>query len=188
MRLIKRNCRADGSHFSSTLRDAERHQGYDPSGGAVGCRVSEADYDAWLIDICRGDQFGSAFVEPQSEFENPALIDYRAVKPVRIFESGAILLYLAEKFGRSIPLDVVGHMECMSRLFWQVGSAAYLGVVLRISITKGRSSWSTRSTDSQWRRSGSFTFSTSASPDVHSFLEKTIRLPISLAFPRLVSI
>ena len=97
--------------------------------------------------------------------------------------SGAILLYLAEKFGRSIPLDVVGHMECMSRLFWQVGSAAYLGVVLRISITKGRSSWSTRSTDSQWRRSGSFTFSTSASPDVHSFPEKTIRLPISLPSP-----
>ena len=71
VRLIKRNYRADGSHFSSTLRDAERHQGYDPSGGAVGCRVSEADYDAWLIDICRGDQFGPAFVDlnPNSKIQ-----------------------------------------------------------------------------------------------------------------------
>ncbi len=72
----------------------------------------------------------------------PARIDDDAVKPVRIFESGAISLFLAEKFGRFIPLDVAGRIECMSWLFWQVGSAAYLGVVLRISITKGLSSWS----------------------------------------------
>ena len=70
------------------------------------------------------------------EFPNskiPALIDYGAVKPVRIFESGAILLYLAEKFGRFIPLAVVGRMECISWLLWQVGSAPYLGEGLRIS-------------------------------------------------------
>ena len=84
VRLIKRNYRADGSHFSSTLRDAERHQGYDPSGGAVGCRVSEADYDAWLIDIYKGDQSGSGFVDLNPNSKIPALIDYGAVKPVRI--------------------------------------------------------------------------------------------------------
>ena len=71
---------------------------------AVGCRVSEADYDTWLIDIYKGDQFGSGFVDLNPNSKIPALIDYGAVKPVRIFESGAILLYLAEKFGRFIPL------------------------------------------------------------------------------------
>ena len=89
--------------------------------------VNEADYDAWLIDIYKGDQFGSGFVDLNPNSKIPALIDYGADKPVRIFESGAILLYLAEKFGRFIPLDVVGRMECMSWLFWQVGSAPYLG-------------------------------------------------------------
>jgi glutathione S-transferase len=119
VRVIKRNYRADGSHFSSTLRGrrtASRLRS-DPSGGAVGCRVSEAVYDAWLIDIYKGDQFGSGFVDLNPNSKIPALIDYGAVKPVRIFESGANLLYLAEKFGRFIPLDVVGRMKYMSWLF-----------------------------------------------------------------------
>jgi len=84
--------------------DAERHQGYDPSGGAVGCRVSEAVYDAWLIDIYKGDQFGSGFVDLNPNSKIPALIDYGASSPFRIFESGAILLYLAESSASSSPL------------------------------------------------------------------------------------
>ena len=79
--------------------------------------VSGAEYNAWLIDIYEGDQFGSGFVDLNPNSKIPALIDYGAVKPVRIFESGANLLYLAEKFGRFIPLDVVGRMKYMSWLF-----------------------------------------------------------------------
>lgn len=117
MRLIK-GITARTAAISALLSgDAEPHQGYDPSGGAVGCRVSEADYDAWRIDFYKGDQFGSGFVDLNPNSKIPALIDYGAVKAVRIFESGANLLYLAEKFGRFIPLDVVGRMEYMSWLF-----------------------------------------------------------------------
>jgi GST-like protein len=89
--------------------------------------VSEADYDAWLIDINKGDQFSSGFVELNPNSKIPALIDYGAERPVRIFESGAILLYLAEKFGRFIPKSMPERMECLSWLFWQVGSAPYVG-------------------------------------------------------------
>jgi len=92
---------------------------------AVG--VVEAEYDAWLIDIFQGDQFGSGFVELNPNSKIPALIDYGAEKPVRVFESGAILLYLAEKFGLFIPGDSPGRMDCLSWLFWQMGSAPYLG-------------------------------------------------------------
>lgn len=88
---------------------------------------SEAAYDAWLIDIYTGDQFGSGFVDLNPNSKIPAPIDYGTDKPVRIFASGSILLYLAKKFGRFIPLAAVGRMECMSWLFWQVGSAPYLG-------------------------------------------------------------
>jgi GST-like protein len=92
---------------------------------AVG--FAEADYDAWLIDIGQSDQFGSGFVDLNPNSKIPALIDYGAERPVRVFESGAILLYLAEKFGRFIPSNAPERMECLSWLFWQVGSAPYLG-------------------------------------------------------------
>jgi GST-like protein len=92
---------------------------------AVG--AGEAEYDAWLIDIFQGDQFGSGFVELNPNSKIPALIDYGAEKPVRVFESGAILLYLAEKFGLFIPGDIPARMDCLSWLFWQMGSAPYLG-------------------------------------------------------------
>jgi GST-like protein len=92
---------------------------------AVG--AGEAEYDAWLIDIFQGDQFGSGFVELNPNSKIPALIDYGAEKPVRVFESGAILLYLAEKFGLFIPNDIPARMDCLSWLFWQMGSAPYLG-------------------------------------------------------------
>lgn len=92
---------------------------------AVG--VQDADYDAWLIDIFKGDQFGSGFVELNPNAKIPALVDYGPPSPVRIFESGAILLYLAEKFDRFLPKNMAERMTCLSWLFWQVGSAPYVG-------------------------------------------------------------
>jgi GSH-dependent disulfide-bond oxidoreductase len=89
--------------------------------------VQDADYDAWLIDIFKGDQFGSGFVELNPNAKIPALVDYGPPEPVRIFESGAILLYLAEKFDRFLPKDMPQRMKCLSWLFWQVGSAPYVG-------------------------------------------------------------
>jgi len=86
-----------------------------------------AQYDAYLIDISEGDQFGSGFVAANPNSKIPALIDNSTSTPVRLFESGAILLHLAEKFGVLIPSDPVRRAECMSWLFWQMGSAPYLG-------------------------------------------------------------
>lgn len=86
-----------------------------------------AEYDAWLIRIGDGDQFGSGFVEINPNSKIPALMDRSGEKPVRIFESGAILTYLAEKFGAFLPTDPAKRAECFSWLFWQVGSAPYLG-------------------------------------------------------------
>ena len=86
-----------------------------------------AEYDAWLINIGEGDQFSSGFVEVNPNSKIPALEDRSDDEPIRIFESGAILLHLAEKFGAFIPTDPAGRAECLSWLFWQVGSAPFLG-------------------------------------------------------------
>ena len=86
-----------------------------------------AEYDAWLIEINNGDQFGSGFVKVNPNSKIPALIDHGAAAPIRIFESGAILLYLAEKFKSLLPVDPPSRAECLSWLFWQMGSAPYLG-------------------------------------------------------------
>jgi GSH-dependent disulfide-bond oxidoreductase len=86
-----------------------------------------AEYDAWLIRIGDGDQFGSGFVEVNPNSKIPALLDRSGPKPIRVFESGAILLYLAEKFGAFLPAEVSARAECLSWLFWQMGSAPYLG-------------------------------------------------------------
>ena len=86
-----------------------------------------AEYDAWLIRIGNGDQFGSGFVEINPNSKIPALMDYSINPPVRVFESGAILMYLAEKFGEYLPTDYSERAECLSWLFWQMGSAPYLG-------------------------------------------------------------
>ncbi|MEC5207661.1 GST-like protein [Vogesella perlucida] len=86
-----------------------------------------AEYDAWLIRIQQGDQFGSGFVEVNPNSKIPALMDHSGEQPVRVFESGAILLYLAEKFGAFLPQDVAGRTETLNWLFWQMGSAPYLG-------------------------------------------------------------
>lgn len=88
---------------------------------------SEAEYDAWLINIGKGDQFGSGFVEINPNSKIPALLDRSGATPIRIFESGSILLYLAEKFGEFLPKDIVGRTETLNWLFWQMGSAPYLG-------------------------------------------------------------
>ncbi len=88
---------------------------------------SGAEYDAWLIRIQQGDQFGSGFVEVNPNSKIPALMDHSSEQPVRVFESGAILLYLAEKFGALLPQDVAGRTETLNWLFWQMGSAPYLG-------------------------------------------------------------
>ncbi|MBB2205280.1 glutathione-dependent disulfide-bond oxidoreductase [Gluconacetobacter takamatsuzukensis] len=86
-----------------------------------------AEYDAWLINIGAGDQFGSGFVAVNPNSKIPAMVDHSEPEPVRIFESGSILLYLAEKFGAFLPQDRAGRTECLNWLFWQVGSAPYLG-------------------------------------------------------------
>ncbi|KAA0970406.1 glutathione-dependent disulfide-bond oxidoreductase [Aureimonas fodinaquatilis] len=86
-----------------------------------------AEYDAWLIRISEGEQFGSGFVDVNPNSKIPALLDRSSEKPVRVFESGAILLYLAEKFGEFLPQDPAERAETLSWLFWQIGSAPYLG-------------------------------------------------------------
>lgn len=87
----------------------------------------EAEYDAWLININSGDQFGSGFVAANPNSKIPALMDHSGDEPIRVFESGAILLYLAEKFEAFIPTDPSNKAECLSWLFWNIGSAPFLG-------------------------------------------------------------
>ena len=87
----------------------------------------DAEYDAWLINISEGDQFGSGFVSVNPNSKIPALLDRSGPTPIRIFESGAILVHLAEKFGAFLPTDPAQRAETLSWLFWQMGSAPYLG-------------------------------------------------------------
>ena len=88
---------------------------------------SGAEYDAWLIRINEGDQFSSGFVEVNPNSKIPALLDRSAQPEIRVFESGSILLYLAEKFGELLPTDPAGRTETLNWLFWQMGAAPYLG-------------------------------------------------------------
>ena len=87
----------------------------------------EAEYDAWLIKIGDGDQFGSGFVDVNPNSKIPALLDRSGAKPIRVFESGAILVHLAEKFGVFLPTEPAARAETLSWLFWQMGSAPFLG-------------------------------------------------------------
>ncbi|WP_340314987.1 glutathione-dependent disulfide-bond oxidoreductase [Rhizorhabdus argentea] len=89
--------------------------------------VKEAEYDAWYIDIGQGDQFTSGFVDVNPNSKIPAMVDRSGSEPIRIFESGAILVYLAEKFGVFLPQQKKARAECLSWLFWQVGSAPFVG-------------------------------------------------------------
>jgi GST-like protein len=86
-----------------------------------------AEYDAWLINIGNGDQFGSGFVKVNPDSKIPALLDRSAPQPIRVFESGSILLYLADKFGALLPKDIAPRTEALNWLFWQMGSAPYVG-------------------------------------------------------------
>jgi len=88
---------------------------------------SGAEYDAWIIRIGEGDQFGSGFVAINPNSKIPALLDRSQTPPLRLFESGSILVYLAEKFGAFLPTDIAGRSETLNWLFWQMGSAPYLG-------------------------------------------------------------
>ena len=88
---------------------------------------SAAEYDAWLIRIGEGDQFGSGFVDINPNSKIPALLDVSTDPPTRVFESGAIMLYLAEKFGKFVPMEGTARAECLSWLFFQMGSAPYIG-------------------------------------------------------------
>jgi len=87
----------------------------------------DAEYDAWLIDIFKGNQFGSGFVELNPNSKIPVLLDRSTPEPTRVFESGSILLYLARKFDAFLPKDHKGHTEAMNWLFWQVGAAPFIG-------------------------------------------------------------
>ena len=86
-----------------------------------------AEYDAWLINIGQGDQFGSGFVAINPNSKIPALMDRSGPEPIRVFESGAILMHLAEKFGAFLPHEPSARAQCLSWLFWQMGSTPYLG-------------------------------------------------------------
>jgi GST-like protein len=88
---------------------------------------TEAEYDAYLVNISEGAQFGSGFVSANPNSKIPALVDMSTTPPTRVFESGAIMLYLAEKCGAFIPTDPSQRAECLSWLFWQMGSAPFLG-------------------------------------------------------------
>ncbi|KAI8916379.1 glutathione S-transferase [Gorgonomyces haynaldii] len=85
------------------------------------------EYDAWLIEIMKQDQFGSSFVQVNPNSKIPALLDYSGSKPVRVFESVSILIYLADKYKKFIPQDFEARTECMNWLIWQVGTAPYIG-------------------------------------------------------------
>jgi GST-like protein len=106
-----------------------------PNGMKIGIMLEEllalghsgAEYDAWLIRIGDGDQFSSGFVKVNPNSKIPALLDRSGPKPIRVFESGAILVYLAEKFGALLPTEPAARAECLSWLFWQMGSAPFLG-------------------------------------------------------------
>jgi GST-like protein len=93
----------------------------------LACGHSGAEYDAWLINIREGDQFGSGFVGVNPNSKIPALMDRSGQTPIRVFESGAILIHLAEKFGAFLPTAPAARAECLSWLMWQMGSAPYLG-------------------------------------------------------------
>lgn len=128
---------AGATHDKELQRGAHPFQLYSlgtPNGQKVTILFEEllaaghdAEYDAWLIDIGKGDQFGSGFVGVNPNSKIPALMDYSGDLPVRLFESGAILMHLAEKFGAFLPQAGAERAETLSWLFWQMGSAPFVG-------------------------------------------------------------
>jgi hypothetical protein len=142
-----------------------------------------AEYDAWLIRIGEGDQFSSGFVEINPNSKIPALLDRSVEPPIRVFESGSILLYLAEKFGAFLPTDPAGRTETLNWLFWQMGAAPYLVAGSGIFTPMRRRSSSTRSTVSPWKPSVSWTSSTAVLPKARTWPVTAIPSPISRSGP-----
>ena len=128
---------AGATHDKTLPRGEHKLQLYSlatPNGQKVTIMLEEllaaghdAEYDAWLIRIGKGDQFGSDFVGINPNSKIPAMMDYAPASPIRLFESGSILMYLAEKFGAFLPTDEAGRAETLNWLFWQMGSAPYVG-------------------------------------------------------------
>ena len=128
-----------GAQFEKTLPVGKHpHQLYSlgtPNGVKVSVMfeellaagIKEAEYDAWLIKINEGEQFGSDFVKINPNSKIPAMVDHSASEPLAVFESGSILLYLAEKFQAFIPQDIKSRTECLNWLFWQMGASPYVG-------------------------------------------------------------
>ena len=112
---------------------------------------AEAEYDAWLINIGEGNQFSSGFVAINPNSKIPALADHSGPTPIRVFESGAILVHLAEKFGAFLPTEPAARAEVMSWLFWQVGATPISAAASAISTPMRRPRSNMRSTVSRWR-------------------------------------
>src|SRR5580704_13152613 len=118
---------------------------------------SGAEYDAWLINIGNGDQFGSGFVAVNPNSKIPALVDRSGSAPIRVFESGAILLYLAEKFRAFLPTEAGARAECLSWLFWQMGSAPYLGGGFAMEVKRQLDLLDRRLAESEYIAGGTYT-------------------------------
>ncbi len=131
--------------------------------------IDGAEYDAWMITIGDGDQFGSGFIEANPNSKIPALMDHSSGTPVRVFESGAILLHLAEKFDAFLPKDPSGRAECLSWLFWQMGSTPYLG--------GGFGHFYNASTATPWKSNASWMCWTVTSPTINICAARTIPSP-----------
>ena len=139
---------------------------------------SGAEYDAWLIRINEGDQFGSGFVGVNPNSKIPALMDYSEQTPQRVFESGAILLYLADKFGAFLPKDHGKRTEALNWLFWQMGRRPISAAASGISMPMRRSRSNTPSIVLQWSSSASWTCSTGSLRTINSSPATNIPSPI----------
>lgn len=136
-----------------------------------------AEYDAWLIKIGEGDQFGSGFVEVNPNSKIPALMDHSTPEPTRVFESGSILVYLAEKFGAFLPKEGNARTQALNWLFWQMGSAPSLAVVSAIFMPMRRSRSNTPSIVTPWKSNASSTCWIAISPKTVISPVRNTRLP-----------
>lgn len=136
-----------------------------------------AEYDAWLIKIGEGDQFGSGFVGVNPNSKIPALMDHSTPEPTRVFESGSILVYLAEKFGAFLPKEGNARTQALNWLFWQMGSAPSSAAVSAISTPTPRSRSNMLSTVTPWKLNASLTCLTVIWPTTVIWRARNIRLP-----------
>jgi len=147
-----------------------------------------AEYDAWLIDIRKGDQFGSDFVAINPNSKIPALLDRSGAEPLRVFESGSILLYLAEKFQAFIPKDLAARTQTLNWLFWQMGSAPYLGGALATFMPTHQPKSNMRSIVLRWKSSANLMCWTATWQKTHTWLAMSTPLQILPSFPGTVGL